>query len=136
MRERRTRLLLEIALTIALATVLSMLTIWRMPQGGSVSLGMLPLFVLAFRRGLVPGLVAGALYGLVDLMVNPYVVHWAQLILDYPLAYLLGGARRRRLCQTQNVERAAARRDGSSLLWRPASRSERSAATWLMSSPV
>jgi thiamine transporter len=91
MRERRTRLLLEIALTIALATVLSMLTIWRMPQGGSVSLGMLPLFVLAFRRGLVPGLVAGALYGLVDLMVNPYVVHWAQLVLDYPLAYLLVG---------------------------------------------
>jgi thiamine transporter len=91
MRERRTRLLLEIALTIALATVLSMLTIWRMPQGGSVSLGMLPLFVLAFRRGLAPGLVAGALYGLVDLMINPYVVHWAQLILDYPLAYLLVG---------------------------------------------
>lgn len=91
MRQRRTRILLEIALTIALATVLGMLTLWRMPQGGSVSLEMLPIFVLAFRRGLRPGLVAGALYGLVDLMVNPFIVHWAQLLLDYPVAYLLVG---------------------------------------------
>lgn len=92
MRERRTRLLLEIALTIALAAVLGMITIWRMPQGGSVSLGMLPLFVLAFRRGLLPGLVAGGLYGLVDLIVNPYPpVHWVQPVLDYPVAYLAVG---------------------------------------------
>ncbi len=91
MQERRTRLLLEIALTIALAAVLSMFTIWRMPQGGSVSLSMLPLFVLAFRRGLLPGLAAGALYGLVDLLVNPFIVHWVQLLLDYPVAYMLVG---------------------------------------------
>ena len=92
MKERRTRILLEIALTIALAAVLSMITIWRMPQGGSISLGMLPLFVLAFRRGLAPGLVAGGLYGLVDLMVDPYPpVHWIQPILDYPVAYVLVG---------------------------------------------
>jgi thiamine transporter len=92
MKERRTRLLLEISLTIALSAVLSMITIWRMPQGGSVSLGMLPLFVLAFRRGLAPGLVAGGLYGLVDLMVDPFPpVHWVQPILDYPVAYLMVG---------------------------------------------
>jgi len=91
MDKRRTRILLEIALTIALATVLGMFTVWRMPQGGSVSLEMLPIFVLALRRGLGPGVVAGALYGLVDLMVNPFIVHWAQLLLDYPVAYLLVG---------------------------------------------
>lgn len=92
MDRRRTRLLLEIALTIALAAVLGMITLWRMPQGGSISLGMLPLFVLAFRRGLGPGLVAGGLYGLVDLLVNPYPpVHWVQPLLDYPVAYLLVG---------------------------------------------
>lgn len=89
--QQRTRLLLEIALTIALAAVLGMFTVWRMPQGGSVSLGMLPLFVLALRRGLLPGLTAGALYGLVDLMINPFIVHWIQPILDYPVAYMLVG---------------------------------------------
>jgi thiamine transporter len=84
--------MVEIALTIALAAVLSMITIWRMPQGGSVSLGMLPLFVLAFRRGLGAGLVAGGFYGLVDLIIDPFPpVHWVQPILDYPVAYLLVG---------------------------------------------
>lgn len=92
MDSRRTRITIEIALSVALATALGMFTVWKMPQGGSVSLGMLPLIVFAFRRGLGPGLVAGALYGIVSLFVDPYPpVHWVQPILDYPVAYLLVG---------------------------------------------
>ncbi len=78
-----------------MATVLSLIAV-RFPLlvwGGSVSLNMLPLLVIAVRRGTAPGLVAGGLYGLVDFMVNPYVVHWVQPLLDYPVAYgLLGVA--------------------------------------------
>lgn len=92
MASRRTRQLLEIALTVALAAVLSMYALWRMPQGGTVSLGMLPLLVLALRSGVGPGLVAGGLYGIVDMMIDPFPpVHWIQPILDYPVAYLLVG---------------------------------------------
>lgn len=92
MSESRTRILVEIALTIALAAVLNALKIWRMPQGGTISLVMLPLFVLAVRRGLVAGLIAGALYGVVDFLVDPFPpVHWAQYLLDYPVAYLMCG---------------------------------------------
>ena len=91
-----TRVLVEIALTIALAAVLNALKIWRMPNGGTISLNMLPLFVLAIRRGVGPAVIAGALYGVVDLMFDAYVVNWAQFVLDYPLAYamigLAGGA--------------------------------------------
>lgn len=88
----RTRLLVEIALTLALAAVLDMLRLWRMPQGGSVSLTMLPILVLAFRRGLGPGLLAGALYGIVDILIAPTPpVHWIQPVLDYPVAYLMVG---------------------------------------------
>ncbi len=92
MSTSRTRILVEIALTIALAAVLNALKIWRMPQGGTVSLVMLPLFVLAVRRGPVAGAVAGALYGVVDFLVDPFPpVHWAQYALDYPVAYLMCG---------------------------------------------
>ncbi len=91
MDRRRIRISIEIALTIALATVLSMFTVLKMPYGGSVSLGMLPLIVIALRRGLGPGLAAGALYGVVDLMIDPYIVHWVQPILDYPVAYVMVG---------------------------------------------
>ncbi len=92
MAQRRTRLIVEIALTLALSAVLNMLALWKMPQGGTVSLGMLPLFVLALRRGLLPGLVAGVLYGPIDMFIDPFPpVHWIQPILDYPVAYLLVG---------------------------------------------
>lgn len=86
-----TSLVAESGLTVALAVVLNAVTIVQMPQGGSVSLVMLPLFVFALRRGLLPGLVAGAAYGIIDAILKPYVVHWAQFVLDYPLAFACVG---------------------------------------------
>jgi len=84
---RRTRLVVEGGLVIALSVVLSFLTIWQMPQGGSISLAMLPVFVYALRRGLLAGLLAGSLYGVVDALLKPYVVHPIQFLLDYPVAF-------------------------------------------------
>lgn len=95
MRNERVRLIVEIALCVALAAVLNLPGLQiRLPiniAGGTVSLNMLPIFVLALRRGLGPGLVAGAIYGFVDLLIEPFVVHPAQLLLDYPVAYGLLG---------------------------------------------
>jgi thiamine transporter len=92
MRNERLRILVEIALAIALAAVLNMLKIWRMPNAGTVSFVMLPIIVVALRRGLLVGLVTGALYGVVDFFVDPFPpVHWAQPLLDYPVAYALVG---------------------------------------------
>ncbi len=89
---RTTRLLVEMALTIALAFVLDELKLFQMPQGGTVSLGMLPIIVLALLRGPVAGVTAGALFGVLDVLTPPtYIVHPVQLILDYPLPYALVG---------------------------------------------
>ncbi|MDP2182577.1 MAG: energy-coupled thiamine transporter ThiT [Actinomycetota bacterium] len=95
MRNERLVVLVEIALAIALAATLNMpgLRI-KLPiniAGGTVALNMLPIFVLAIRRGWVPGVVAGLLYGFVDLLFDPFFVHPAQVVLDYPLAYALVG---------------------------------------------
>jgi thiamine transporter len=87
----KTRILVESALTVALAAVLHFVRVWQMPAGGSVSLEMLPIFVLALRRGPVVGLLAGGLLGIVDLTLEPYVIHWAQFLLDYPVAFALLG---------------------------------------------
>jgi len=92
MAGNRTRILVEMALSIALAYVLGRFAVFRMPAGGTISLNMLPLFVFALRRGLRPGLAAGAVYGLLDLTLDPYVINWTQLLLDYPLAYTMIGA--------------------------------------------
>ncbi len=87
----RTRLIVEIALTIALSVVLGLLKIWEMPYGGSISLEMLPILVLALRRGWRIGVAAGALYGVVALMFGGIVVHPVQFLLDYPVPFALAG---------------------------------------------
>src|SRR5574340_496309 len=87
----RVRLGVEIGLTVALAAVLGLLSVWQMPQGGSVSFVMLPLFVLALQRGLGVGVAAGALYGVVDFILKPYFFHPVQVVLDYPLAFAACG---------------------------------------------
>lgn len=92
MSNERTTLIVEMALAIALAAVLNALKIWRMPNAGTVSFVMLPIIVIALRRGVLIGLVTGALYGVVDFFVDPFPpIHWAQPILDYPVAYALVG---------------------------------------------
>lgn len=82
-----TRVLAEAALAIALAFVLGLITVFRMPLGGSISLEMVPLILLALRQGWKVGVLAGAAYGLVNLAVNPVILHPVQVLFDYPLPF-------------------------------------------------
>ncbi|MBM3265008.1 MAG: energy-coupled thiamine transporter ThiT [candidate division Zixibacteria bacterium] len=91
MRERRTRLLAEIAVGVALSAVLGMLRLYRLPWGGSLSLKILPLLLLAIRRGPVSGLTAGGLAGLITLALDPFFLHPLQVVLDYFLPYMAIG---------------------------------------------
>lgn len=86
----------EIGLGVALAWVLSVVRIYQMPQGGIISLEMLPIFLLAFRRGPRVGVTTGLIFGLFRLLPlplaePPFLVHPAQVILDYPLPFVLCG---------------------------------------------
>jgi len=60
---------------------------FELPQGGTINIGMVPLFWLALRRGPKIGIFAGAVFGVVDLVIEPFVVNPIQFILDYPLAF-------------------------------------------------
>jgi thiamine transporter len=84
---RDTRVLTEAALAVALAFVLGLVALFKMPLGGSVSLEMIPLILLALRQGVVVGTVAGVAYGLLDLVIEPFMFHPVQVLLDYPLAF-------------------------------------------------
>ena len=87
MKNKQTLMLVEIAIMVAFAYVLSLFKVVTMPQGGSVSLAMLPIFVVALRWGGVPGMVAGLLFSGTKLLTEPYIVHPVQAMLDYPLAF-------------------------------------------------
>ena len=77
------------ALCIAIAFVLSYLKFFEMPQGGSITpASMLPIVMFAYVYGTPKGLLVALAYGLLQLLQDAYVVHWAQLIIDYIFAFL------------------------------------------------
>jgi thiamine transporter len=84
-----TKILAEIIVFVAMAGALALIShsFFGLPQGGSINLGMVPIFWLALRRGPKIGIFAGAVLGVVDLAIEPFVVNPAQFILDYPLAF-------------------------------------------------
>lgn len=76
------------ALMIALATVLGMIKLFSMPQGGSVTLlSILPIAACGYLLGTRRGVMAGFCVGLINLIFGPYVIHPVQLLMDYPLAF-------------------------------------------------
>lgn len=93
MREKKGsyQFLVEAALTIALAMVFSKLVLFRLPQGGSVTLEIVPLLILSRRWGLKRGVIAGAVAGVLQWILGGYVIHPLQGLLDYPLAFAAMG---------------------------------------------
>jgi len=84
----QTKIIAEIIVVVALSYALNLIVLFRMPQGGSVTVvSMVPILWLALRRGTKIGVLAGVVFGLADLMPTPFVVHPAQFLLDYPLAF-------------------------------------------------
>ncbi|MBZ4665517.1 energy-coupled thiamine transporter ThiT [Mahella sp.] len=75
-------------LCIAIAFILSYIRFYHWPQGGSITLAsMLPMFVYAYIFGPAAGIAAGAAYGLLQLIQDPFIVHPVQVLLDYIIAF-------------------------------------------------
>ncbi len=73
---------------IAISFALSYLRLVRMPQGGSITpASILPLMIYSYMFGVKKGIFVGFTYGLLQGIQDPYVLHPAQFLLDYPVAY-------------------------------------------------
>lgn len=90
-----TREITEIAILLAFATVLELASTFlpRQPQGGSISISLIPIIVLTYRHGLKTGILSGVIFGLINWMIAGFVVyvHWFEGILDYLVAYGVAG---------------------------------------------
>ena len=84
----RLRALCEGAIFIALAQVLSYLKLYELPQGGSITIEMLPIFLYCARWGFGPGMLASFAYSILQaLLSSTYAWTWQSLIGDYLLAF-------------------------------------------------
>lgn len=78
------------SLAIALSFLLSYIRLYKLPQGGSITpASMLPLMLFSYAFGMVPGLLSGVAYGLLQLLQDPTILTPMQVILDYPLAFAM-----------------------------------------------
>ena len=83
----KTRRLTEIAICVAMALICSFFKIWEMPQGGSVSLAMIPILFISCKNGVVSGVITGMAYGLLAVLITGVIYHPASILLDYILAF-------------------------------------------------
>lgn len=83
-----TKQLVYSAVAIALAVVCSMIKLFEMPMGGSVTLlSMLFIVLIAYWYGPYVGIMTAVAYGLVQFVTEPIFYTIPQMLLDYPLAF-------------------------------------------------
>ena len=77
---------------VSLSFALSYIKLWDLPQGGSVTLvSLLPVMLFSYIYGAKKGLFVCFVYGVLQSLQDPYIIHPAQFLLDYPVAFSMAG---------------------------------------------
>ena len=80
------------ALSVALATGLSYIKMFEAPYGGSITLfSLLPIALYSYMFGVRRGTLAGFIYGLLQLLQGPNILHPLQFFLDYIIPFAVFG---------------------------------------------
>ena len=86
------RALCEGAVMVALAQILGYVKLFSLPNGGSITLNMLPIFIFCARWGFGPGMLASFSLSLLQLLLDgAYAWGWQSILGDYIAAYTVLG---------------------------------------------
>lgn len=100
MQTNKLKVLVECAIMVALATVLSFIKIYEAPLGGTVTLlSMLPIIVISFRRGVKAGVASAFVYSLIQIIFSDGVIAYVPstmgifgtVIFDYLIPFTVLG---------------------------------------------
>ena len=113
---RKTQKLVECAVMIALATVLSYITIFSAPMGGTITaFSQVPIIIIGYRHGIKWGIASGVCYGVLQMLLQglgnfAYVKgigsYLILIFMDYVLAFAvlgIGGALFRKAVKNQSL---------------------------------
>jgi thiamine transporter len=92
-RNENVKALIETGIFVAIALILDLVfgSIYSLPFGGSVSLAMLPIFMIAARRGFKYGVLGGAIFGILQTLIKVYFLSLPQYIMDYLVSFMVLG---------------------------------------------
>lgn len=86
------RTLAYAGICVSMSYALSYIKLWDMPQGGSVTLvSLLPIMLFSYAFGVKRGVFVGFAYGTLQALQDPWLIHPAQFLLDYPAAFAACG---------------------------------------------
>lgn len=92
MRNLRLLVMIEVAFFAAFAFILDILPSIKISPAISISFAMVPIFILAFRRGVVAGVLSGFLWGLLQVVFGDAVyVTPVQFMIEYFIAFAFVG---------------------------------------------
>lgn len=84
----KTKKLVFSAVAVALALLTSYLKLFEMPMGGSITLmSMFFICLIGYWYGPAVGIATGVAFGLLQFVIQPYIVSIPQVLCDYPLAF-------------------------------------------------
>lgn len=93
MKQTNVRVLVEGGMMIAVATLLSYIKVFEMPQGGSITaVSMAPILIYSCRHGMKKGLLVSTVYGILQFILQGgFSLHPLSILLDYVLAFAMLG---------------------------------------------
>lgn len=88
MSNKKIKAMTEGAILVAAATALSYVKLLELPQGGSVCIGMLPIFLFCARWGWKESFLTAFAYGMLQLIFDgAYAAGPTSMVMDYVLAF-------------------------------------------------
>jgi thiamine transporter len=76
------------AVAITLTVITALMPLVQFPFGGSITFfHMFFICFIGYLYGPKVGVLTGIAYGFLDIILDPYIIHPVQMLLDYPIAY-------------------------------------------------
>ncbi|MDR1521636.1 MAG: energy-coupled thiamine transporter ThiT [Streptococcaceae bacterium] len=91
-KKKKMVIYLEITMVSAVAFALSYVPLQLFHAAIDLSLGFIPIAILAVRRGIFPAMIAGAIWGVLAILTGKAeFLTILQVMMDYPVAFSFGG---------------------------------------------
>ena len=88
---KKTKALCEAAIMVALSLILELVVLYKLPNGGSVTLSAVPIVFFGLRHGTGWGAMAGFVFGGLNYIMGGSAIDWTTIIFDYFLAFSMLG---------------------------------------------